>query len=68
MDGHISHITANVIAFCMQNSIELLILPLYCSYILQPLIVGVFALLKRALAFETDTTLRLDTGCIPCVE
>jgi hypothetical protein len=68
MDGHSSHITANAIAFCMRNSIDLLILPPHCSHILQPLDVGVFAPLKRALAFETDATLRLDTGRIPRVE
>jgi hypothetical protein len=56
MDGHSSHITANVIAFCMRNSIDLLILPPHCSHILQPLDVGVFAPLKRALAFETNAT------------
>jgi hypothetical protein len=68
MDGHSSHITADVIAFCMQNAIDLLILPPHCSHILQPLDVGVFAPLKRALAFETDAALRLDTGRIPRVE
>jgi hypothetical protein len=68
MDGHSSHITANVIAFCMRNSIDLLILPPHCSHILQPLDVDVFAPLKRALAFETDATLRLDTGRIPRVK
>jgi hypothetical protein len=46
----------------------LLILPLHCSHILQPLDVGVFVPLKRALAFETDATLRLDIGRIPRVE
>jgi hypothetical protein len=68
MDGHSSHITANVIAFCMRNAIDLLILPPHCSHILQPLDVGVFAPLKRALASETDASLRLDTGRIPRVE
>ena len=68
MDGYSSHITANVIAFYMRNAIDLLILPPHCSHILQPLDVGVFAPLKRALASETDATLRLDTGRIPRVE
>jgi hypothetical protein len=68
MDGHSSHITTNVIAFCMRNAIDLLILPPHCSHILQPLDVGVFAPLKRALASETDATLRLDTGRIPRVK
>lgn len=68
MDGHSSHITANVISFCMQKAIDLLILPPHCSHILQPLDVGVFAPLKRALASETDAALRLDTGRISRVE
>jgi hypothetical protein len=68
MDSHSSYITANVIAFCMQNAIDLLILLPHCSHILQPLDVGVFAPLKRALASETDAALRLDTGRISRVE
>ncbi|KYG39767.1 hypothetical protein M433DRAFT_9989 [Acidomyces richmondensis BFW] len=54
MDGHSSHITARFIAFCIEHSIELLILPPYTSYVLQPLDVSVFSPLKRALAAETD--------------
>jgi hypothetical protein len=65
VDGHSSHITANVIALCMRNAIDLLILPLHCSHIPQPLDVGVSAPLKRALASETDATLQLDTGRVP---
>ena len=68
MDGHSSHITANVIAFCMQRAIDLMILPPHCSHILQPLDVGVFAPLKRALASETDAALRLDTRRMSRVE
>jgi hypothetical protein len=64
MDGHISHITANLIAFCMQNMIDLLILPPHTSHILQPLDISVFAPLKRALAYETDQTSRLDSSRI----
>jgi hypothetical protein len=68
MDGHSSHITANVITFCMQNAIDLLILPPHTSHLLRALDVGVFAPLKRALARETDATLRHDTGRIPRVQ
>ena len=56
MDGHSSHITANAIALCMRDAIDLLILPPHCSHVLQPLDVGVFAPLKRALTSETDAT------------
>lgn len=68
IDSHSSHITTNVIALCMQNAIDLLILPLHTSHLLQPLEVGVFAPLKRALACETDAALRHDTGRIPRVQ
>ncbi|KAI7722002.1 hypothetical protein KC353_g885 [Hortaea werneckii] len=68
MDGHSSHVTASVIAFCMENAIDLLILPPHTSHILQPLDVGVFAPLKRALASETDAALRLDAGRIARVQ
>jgi hypothetical protein len=68
MDGHSSHVTANVIAFCMENAIDLLIIPPHTSHILQPLDVGVFAPLKRALASETDAALRLDSGRIARVQ
>ncbi|KYG40143.1 hypothetical protein M433DRAFT_78648, partial [Acidomyces richmondensis BFW] len=65
MDGHGSHITANVIAHCMEHAIDLLILPPHTSHILQPLDVSVFSPLKRALATETDAASRLDSGRIP---
>ncbi|KYG40015.1 hypothetical protein M433DRAFT_98540, partial [Acidomyces richmondensis BFW] len=68
MDGHSSHITANVIAHCMEYAIDLLILPPHTSHMLQPLDVSVFSPLKRALASETDAASRLDSGRIPRIE
>jgi hypothetical protein len=68
MDGHSSHITANLIAFCMSHLIDLLILPPHCSHLLQPLDVGVFSPLKCALALETDAASRVDSGRISRVE
>jgi hypothetical protein len=68
MDGHGSHITANVIAHCMEHAIDLLILPPHTSHKLQPLDVAVFSPLKRALAAETDTASRLDIGRIQRVD
>jgi hypothetical protein len=67
-DGHSSHVTARVIAFCMEHAIDLLILPPHCSHELQPLDVGGFAPLKRALARETDGVARLDSGRMSKVE
>ena len=68
MDGHGSHITANVIAHCMEHAIDLLILPPHCSHVLQPLDVNVLAPLKRALAAETDSVARIDAGRVARVE
>ena len=58
MDGHASHITANMIALCMENNIDLLILPPHCSHLLQPLDVGVFGLMKKYHTYETDRLLQ----------
>jgi len=68
MDGHSSHVTAKVISFCMQNGIDLLIMPPHCSHMLQPLDVSVFAPLKRALGKETDKVARLDSSRIARVQ
>ena len=54
INDHSSHVTTNVIAFCMQNAIDLLIMPPHCSHLLQPLDVNVFAPLKHTLNKETD--------------
>jgi len=64
IDRHSSHITANVIAHCIEHAIDLLILLLHTLHILQLLDVSVFSLLKRALAVETNTASRLDAGRI----
>lgn len=68
MDGHSSHVTAKVISFCMQNAIDLLIMPPHCSHVLQPLYVSVFAPLKRALGKETDKVARLDSQRVARVQ
>ena len=68
MDGHSSYITANVIAFCMEHAIDLLILPPYTSHVLQPLDMSVFSPLKRALAAETDALSGLSPTRIQRVE
>ena len=48
-DGHGSHVTGGFISFCMENNIQLLVLPPHTSHILQPLDVAMFGPLKRAL-------------------
>jgi hypothetical protein len=61
-DGHDSHISGNFIGHCMENNIDLLILPPHCSHILQPLDIAIFGPLKTAHAVETDLLVR--TGIV----
>jgi hypothetical protein len=62
MDGRGSHISARFISFCIDSAVDLLLLPPHCPHVLQPVDVGVFSPLKRALAAETDAVSRLDSG------
>lgn len=45
VDGHASHVTTKAIKFCLAHKIVLLCLPPHATHILQPLDVGIFALL-----------------------
>ena len=54
MDGHSSHITANVITFCMQNIINLFIMPPHYLHLFQFLDVGIFVSLKHTLNKKID--------------
>jgi len=49
-DGHNSHILAEFVGYCLQSLIKLILLPPHSSHLLQPLDVGVFSPLKKALA------------------
>src|SRR5436853_5461118 len=53
-DGHDSHVTADFIAYCINNNILLLILPPYTSHLLQPLDVGIFGALKTAMSHQVN--------------
>lgn len=64
-DGHGSHLRADFIAYCMENDIDLLIMPPHCSHILQPLDVGVFSALKQRATIETRAISRLSSQPIP---
>ena len=68
VDGHSSHITADVIAFCVEHAIDLAILPPHTSHMLQPHGVSMFQPLKRALAKETGAAARLEHGRVPLLE
>jgi hypothetical protein len=63
-DGHSSYAAARVVTSCIDCAIVSIILLLCCSYELQPLNYVVFALLKRALARETDNVARLGFGTV----
>ena len=67
-DGHGSHIRADFIAYYMENDIDLLIMPLYYSHLLQPLDVGVFSAFKCAYAGETDAVSQHSSQQIPHAE
>ena len=43
VDGHGSHVKARFIACCIQNKIDLMVLPAHSSHITQPLDVGIFS-------------------------
>jgi len=49
-DGHDSHISAELCAYCLRNRIVLALLPPHSSHLLQPLDVGIFSPLKMALS------------------
>jgi hypothetical protein len=67
-DGHSSHVTAQVITFCTGHTIDLRTVGQEYEHELQPLNVGVFTPLERALARKTDDVARLDSGRTPRVE
>ena len=58
LDGHGSHVTGEFIAHCMRNKIILLRLPPHTSHLLQPLDVGLFGPLKKALSATLDPLIR----------
>ena len=62
VDGHDSHVKAGFIACCIQNKIDLMVLPAHSSHITQPLDVGIFAPLKAAMAWQADRWTSLHLG------
>jgi hypothetical protein len=53
--------TSFVDSHCMENDIDLLIMPAHCSHLFQPLDVGVFAAYKGAHSQKTDAVDRLSS-------
>ena len=64
MDGHNNFMIVNLIVYCMKHVIDLFILFLHTSYLLQPFNVGVFVPLKCALIEKTNAVFRYDFGHI----
>jgi hypothetical protein len=57
-DGHDSHVSADFVSYCIHHHIDLVLLPPHSSHLLQPLDVGVFAPLKRAMSNQMSRFLR----------
>jgi len=60
LDGHESHVTPEFIHHCLFNNILLLRLPQHTSHILQPLDVGLFGPLKKALSENIDPLIQTE--------
>ena len=67
-DGHNSHITAKFVYHCIQNNIILLLLPSHLSHLTQPLDVGVFGPLKKAMSATLDRIFQTGISCLEKVE
>ena len=49
-DGYDSYISAELVSYCINHRIILILLPLHSSHLLQPLDIAVFAPLEKALS------------------
>jgi len=67
-DGHDSHVSADLVSFCIHNRIHLILLPPHSSHLLQPLDVGVFGPLKRAISTQISRLVRSGVSRIQKVE
>jgi hypothetical protein len=67
-NGHDSHVSADFVSFCIQHRIDLILLPPHSSHLLQPLDVGVFSSLKRAISKQISRFLRSGIRRIQKVE
>ena len=66
VNGHGSYIRADFIAYCIKNSINLLVIPFYCLYLLQPLNIKVFTIFKRVYNGETNAVFKFNIQIIFC--
>lgn len=58
LDGHGSHLTPEFNQVCEENQIIAICIPPYASYLLQPLDVGYFSVLKRLYGGAVSTLIR----------
>ena len=57
-DGHDSHISADFVAYCIYNRIDLILPPPHSSHLMQPLDVGVCSPLKCAISKQISRFIR----------
>ena len=63
-DGHGSHVQPEVLRFCIDNNISILLMPPHSSHLCQPLDVGVFSPLKTYMSEELDKIMRYGVSSI----
>jgi len=57
-DGHDSHVTPKSIRFCIDNNIQVALMPPHSSHICQPLDIACFGPLKKTMSDEIDPLIR----------
>ena len=67
-DRHDSHVSADVVTFCIRHRIDFFLLSPHSSHLLQPLDVGGFAPLKRAISTQVSRFVRGGISRIQKVE
>src|SRR5579859_4513653 len=63
-DGHGSHVQPEVLRFCIDNNISILLMPPHSFHLCQPLDVGVFSPLKTYMSQELDKIMRYGVSSI----
>lgn len=58
MDGHASHVTLEVVDYCVNNGIHLMCFPAHLTHMIQPLDVAVFGPLQRAYSKKAKAWIR----------
>jgi len=63
-DGHGSHVQPEVLRFCIDNNISILLMPPHSSHLCQPLDVGIFSPLKQYMSAELNKITRYGVSSI----